>query len=38
LLAFYRDRLVSVDAVGPIEDITDRMLAALRTVHAVESG
>lgn len=38
LLAFYRDRLVSVDAVGPIEDITDRMLTALRTVHAVESG
>ncbi len=31
LLDHYRDRLVSVDAVGSIEEITDRMAQALRS-------
>jgi adenylate kinase len=31
LLEFYADRLISVDAVGPVEDITARVLAALRS-------
>ncbi|WP_214367169.1 adenylate kinase [Pseudonocardia sp. H11422] len=30
LLEFYRDRLVSVDAVGSVEEITDRVTDALR--------
>lgn len=31
LLEHYRDRLVSVDAVGSIEEITDRVIDALRS-------
>jgi adenylate kinase len=31
LLRFYADRLVSVDAVGSVDDITARVLAALRS-------
>ena len=31
LLAHYRDVLVSVDAVGPVEEITSRALDALRS-------
>jgi adenylate kinase len=31
LLEFYADRLISVDAVGSVEDITARVLAALRS-------
>jgi adenylate kinase len=31
LLQFYADRLITVDAVGPVEDITARVLAALRS-------
>jgi adenylate kinase len=30
LLDYYRDRLVSVDATGSVDDITERVLAALR--------
>ena len=30
LLPFYRDHIVSVDAVGSVEEITDRVLDALR--------
>jgi adenylate kinase len=30
LLAFYADRLVSIDALGSVEEITARVLAALR--------
>ena len=30
LLEHYRDRLVSVDAVGTVEEITDRVADALR--------
>lgn len=37
LLDFYRATLVPVDAVGTVEDITDRILAAVRTLHATES-
>jgi adenylate kinase len=31
LLAFYRSRLVSVNAVGTVEEITDRLLTTLQT-------
>ncbi len=31
LLDFYADRLISVDAVGPVEEITARVLTALRS-------
>jgi adenylate kinase len=31
LLAHYRDRLVTIDAVGTVEEITDRVADALRT-------
>jgi adenylate kinase len=31
LLQFYADRLITVDAVGSVEDITARVLAALRS-------
>ena len=31
LLAYYSDRLVSVDAVGTVEEITDRVTDALRS-------
>ena len=31
LLDHYSDRLVSVDAVGSVEEITDRVAQALRT-------
>jgi adenylate kinase len=31
LLDFYSDRLISVDAVGSVEDITARVLAVLRS-------
>jgi adenylate kinase len=30
LLEYYSDRLVTVDAVGPVEEITDRVASALR--------
>jgi adenylate kinase len=32
LLHFYRDQLISIDAVGTVEEITDRVLDALRAV------
>ena len=31
LLAFYADRLIRVDAVGPVEEITERVFDALPT-------
>jgi adenylate kinase len=31
LLEHYRDRLVTIDAVGTVEEITDRVSDALRT-------
>ncbi|MCO1654962.1 adenylate kinase [Pseudonocardia humida] len=31
LLAFYADRLISIDAVGTVDEITARVLAALRS-------
>jgi adenylate kinase len=37
LLDFYRVKLVSVDAVGTVDAITDRILAAVRVVHAADS-
>jgi adenylate kinase len=30
LLDYYRDKLVTVDAVGDVDEVTDRVLAALR--------
>jgi adenylate kinase len=32
LLEFYRDRLVSVDAVGPVDEVTERVFGALKDV------